>query len=526
MVITSINYLFFCILTIVLFLLFPPKYRWISLLISSIAFYCISADKLIIFAIVSSFSVWLCAKAIVGIDESSEETLSKAELTKEQKKEIKKAVAKKRRLFLSLTVIFNIGILVIFKIFNYFTALFTMIAGIFASSSTGDFELIKLVMPLGISYYTFSVVGYLLDVYWKRYKDETNFFRFFLFAIYYPRILQGPISRYNKLGSELKKEALYFKWDNVVVGLESILLGCFKKLVLADRMSIYVSDAMSKQTLSGMVYIVALIFDALQIYMDFSGYMDIVSGVSKIFDVELEKNFDHPFLAKSVPEFWRRWHMSLGSWFKDYVYYPITLSKIVKNINKKTRSWKSQKMKSVAAVILPIMITWLLTGLWHGTGVGYVMWGLYYGVLILLSVTFSDDVVRLQKRLNIRTDNCIYRIFQVLKIFCIFMGGRFLGSTMGISQRLAIIKGICFHFVGFDFFNLGLGYKNFIIIFVGILLVIAIAVIERKENIFVWFNRQNKIICAAILYILFFSVFFLGIYGSDFDTSNFMYQQF
>ncbi len=476
------------------------------------------------FIIITALIAWMASRKFSAIDKETAEKLKGENLSREDKKNIKQQAAKKRHTVLVWTLIIIIGMLVVFKIFNYFSAAVGMLVGMLAGTEKAD--AFRLVMPLGISYYTFATLGYLLDVYWKRYEAETNFARFFLFAIYYPHILQGPISRYPLLGQELKKPELRFRWDNFVVGMESILLGCFKKLVIADRLSVYVSQTMQVPKLGGAVYLLALIFDALQIYTDFSGYTDIVRGISKLFDVELEQNFNHPFFAKSVPEFWRRWHMSLGSWFKDYVYYPISMSKTVKNINKKTKNWKSSHMRNIALVIIPVMVTWLLTGLWHGTGYGYVAWGIYYGVLIGLSVTFSEDIANILVKLNVNTECFSYRFFQTLKIFGIFMGGRFLGSTMEFRQRLRIGYAILTRFFDFTIFKYGLSGADFVIIAIGVLILVAIGVIEAKENIFSWFNRQNKIFCAIVIWAMFFAVFLLGVYGSGYDTSNFMYQQF
>lgn len=525
MTITSLQFLAFCILAVIIFVLFPRRYRWISLLISSVAFYCLSISdkKILVWIIITSFSTWLASRKMDSITKNMDADLLKDGLEKADKKKIKEQAQKKRKCVLIAALILNVGILVAFKFLNHFTNAFVMIAGILSGSEAANVAV--LVMPLGISYYTFSTIGYILDIYWKRYESEKNFARYFLFAIYFPRILQGPISRYPKLGQELKKPKLHFSWDNFVVGMESICLGCFKKLVIADRASIFVTNTLLEGNLRGTVYMIALILDAIQIYADFSGYMDIVSGVSKMFDVELEQNFNHPFLAKSVPDFWRRWHMSLGGWFKDYVYYPITVSKGVKKLNKKVKDWKSPHLKNLMAVVIPVMVTWLLTGLWHGTGKGYVAWGIYYGILITLSVTFSEDVQRVLCKLHVNTECFSYRVFQTIKIFCIFMGGRFLGTTMALEHRLEIIKSICTT-IDFHIFDYGLNRADFSIIIGGVVLLIAIAAIETKENIFQWLNRQNRLFCAVVLYGIIFAVFLLGIYGTSYDASNFMYQQF
>ena len=524
MVITSLPFLAFCIASVILFIIFPPKYRWISLLISSIAFYLISAKWLFVYILITSLTIWAAARIIDRIRQDTDAAIAADGIDRSQVKTLKKKGLRKRRTILIIALILNIGILVAFKVFNFFSGALAAIVGIFTGEAPAD--ALTIILPLGISYYTFSTVGYMLDVYWKRYESEQNPIRFFLYAVYYPHIVQGPISRYDRLGAELKKPELKFRWDNFVVGMEKILLGMFKKLVIADRASVYVSGTLNTGDLSGSVYILTLILDAIQIYSDFSGYMDIVSGISLLFDVELEQNFNHPFLSKSVPEFWRRWHMSLGSWFKDYVYYPITVTRAIKKLNKKIKPWRSEILKTIVSIIIPVMITWILTGLWHGTGKGYLAWGLYYGTLILLSVAFSPSVEKLLARLHINTGCLPYRVFQTLKIFCIFMGGRFLAAAIGMPQRKMIIKKIFTSFDINEILDHGLDLTNLLILAAGVIILIAIAVLERKTDLFTWFNKKNRIFCAIVLYIILFSVFILGIYGSQFSLNGFMYQAF
>ena len=520
---TSLRFLAFVICSVILYLVFPRKHRWIALLVSSVAFFLISAKGLILFILFTSVTVYFAARLLERTGKQGEEKLKAAGLEKEDRKKIRKETASKRRLILILTVVLNIGILVYFKIFGYFTDAYHALAGLFRGSAA---DVPALLIPLGISYYTFSATGYLLDVYWKRYAPEKEYLRFLLFLIYFPHILQGPISRYPKLGQELKKSELTLTWDHVAYGTARILLGCFKKLVIADRAGIFVSEVMSAKGLTGGVYLTALILDAIQIYMDFSGYMDIMCGVSRIFDVELEPNFNLPFLAVSVPDFWRRWHMSLGSWFRDYVYYPLTVSSWNKKITKATAKWKGVYLKKIAAVILPIMITWILTGLWHGTGAGYVLWGVYYGLLITLSVTFSDKVQELLEKAHIRTDTVLYRIFRTLKIFVIFMGGRFLASSVSFSQKGWILKRIFTSPSLSGLMDCGLRTKDFAILSLGIVMMVVLAVIGQKEDVIDWARKRNPVLKSLMILFLFFMVFLFGIYGSLYDASTFMYQQF
>ncbi|MCR5073070.1 MAG: hypothetical protein K6A39_04475 [Clostridiales bacterium] len=506
-----------------MFLVFPRKHRWIALLISSVAFFLISAKELILFILFTSATVFFAAGLIEKTGKQGDDKLKTPGLEKEDKKKIRKETSSRRRLILILTIVLNIGILVFFKVFGFFTAAWEALTKLFQG---GAADVPALLVPLGISYYTFSATGYLLDIYWKRYAPEKNYLRFLLFLIYFPHILQGPISRYPKLGQELKKSELRLTWDNVAYGTARILLGCFKKLVIADRAGIFVSDVMKTPGLTGGVYLAALILDAIQIYMDFSGYMEIMCGVSRIFNVELEPNFNLPFLAVSVPDFWRRWHMSLGSWFRDYVYYPLTVSSWNKKITKATAKWKGTYLKKIAAVILPVLITWILTGLWHGTGPGYVMWGVYYGILIALSVTLSDKVQEILGKAHVKTDSVWYRIFRTVKIFIIFMGGRFLASSVSFSQKGQILRRLFTSPSLSGLMDCGLRTKDFAILALGVVLMIVMAVIGQKEDVIDWARKRHPVLKSVMILFLFFMVFLFGIYGSQYDATSFMYQQF
>ena len=415
MAITSLRFMGFCLISLILFAVFPARRRWYALLIMSLLFYGLSAKYVVVMILLTSCTVWYCAGKIDAIRKETDRQIKSGKLEKGEKKALRKKSGEQRKRILMAGLILNVGILVFFKVYNLFLPAISMLGGIL--TGTGKVDFAALALPLGISYYTFTSVGYLLDVYWKRYDSEEDPVRFLLYVTYFPHILQGQISRYSSLGQELRKPELKLSAENFVYGATRILLGCFKKLVIADRAGIFVSATLRTPGLSGTVYIVAMILDAIQIYADFSGYMDIVIGLSAMFDVKLEENFNHPFLAKSVPEFWRRWHMTLGGWFRDYVYYPLTLSKTFKKVNLRVMDWKSERLRTAGTALGPVMITWILTGLWHGTGIGYVAWGLYYGTLIMISTVFGRDLARVPQKIHINPESVPYRIFQTIRIF-------------------------------------------------------------------------------------------------------------
>lgn len=519
MTITSAGFAFFVAFVFLVYLVCPRRYRWIVLLLGSIGFYACAGLQFLPFIFVTSFTVWFGARKIGLIWATQEAALSSGNFSSEEKKARKAADKRHAKWILLAVLLINIGYLVFEKTLNY---LDSQIAGLTLAD--------KLIIPLGISYYTFSTVGYLLDVYWKRYAYEKNYTRFALYTIYFPHIVQGPISRYNRLGAELKGD-LIVTYENVTMGLQLVLWGCFKKLVIADRVALYTSKVFANANQDGMLYLVGLFFDVIQIYTDFSGYMDIMLGISQMFGIELEHNFDRPFFSRTVPEFWRRWHMTLGGWFKDYVYYPITVSKTDKKLNKWLRAHVPGFLSQVLMTAVPVMITWVLTGLWHGTGVGYLAWGLYYGTLITFSVALADKPARFSRKLGLNTECFSYRLFQMTRMFCIFAGGRLLTKMSSFPDSLRILKRILTNshlLTLFDgtLFEFGLNEFNFVIALVGIGILWAVSMLQERGSMREWLARQNIVFRWTILLLGIVAVLIYGIYGDEYSTAGFAYQQF
>jgi D-alanyl-lipoteichoic acid acyltransferase DltB (MBOAT superfamily) len=313
--------------------------------------------------------------------------------------------------------------------------------------------------------------------------------------------------------------------------MELMLWGFFKKLVIADRLNIFVSAIYDGTSHAGSLFLVAMIFDAFQIYTDFSGYMDIVRGVSQIFGVELEQNFNHPFFSKTVPEYWRRWHMTLGGWFKDYVYYPCTISRFMKNINKKTKKALPERMSRFITVVIPVFVTWVLTGLWHGTGKTYLAWGIYYGTLITISVAFQPEFAGLTKFLKIKTDTFSWQLFRMVRTFCCFMGGRLLTSPGSLHNTLLVIKNIIFKpqwwklFDG-SLYEFGLSAAQFVLVLFCILVLWCVSMMQERFSVREALEKQNIVFRWAIIYIAIFAIIIFGVYGLGYDASAFLYMQY
>ena len=294
---------------IALYWIFPKKIRWSILLVGSLFFYYFAGWEKLIFCLTTAIVVFLLG---IGI----ERVFSSVKYA-----QLSMGVKKSKARFLLITGIITILILLIYsKIGNRVFRFILENHGL----DTAVFQTI--IIPLGISYYSFSLIGYLADVYWQKDKAEKNFFKFLLYMIYFPQILQGPIPRHKRLSSDLF-EVKKFDYKTLCFGLQRAVWGYFKKLVIADRFGILSNTIWGDiDSYKGQFVIVALLSSVVYLYCDFSGCMDIALGISESLGVRLDENFKRPFFSKSAAEFWRRWHITLGTWFKDYVYMPLVIN--------------------------------------------------------------------------------------------------------------------------------------------------------------------------------------------------------
>lgn len=321
---TSYFYLlFFLGVLVALYYLMPLKKRWLVLLGGSYFFYWLASGKLIVFLLITTVSVYLGALAMER-EQQAFDSVRKS-LEKEERKARKAVMMRRKRHIVFVMVLINVGLLAFLKYYHFFSANINALG----SHLEPGFQLpaLKLLMPLGISFYTLSAVGYVIDVYRGQTAADHHFGRLALFLSLFTNITEGPISRYDQLAGQAF-EGHRADYRQFTFGAQLILWGLFQKMVLADRAALLVSTVFgSPSDYSGGIVILAMFVYTLQIYADFAGCMDIVRGSGALFGIEIARNFNQPFFSKSIGEFWRRWHMTLGAWFKDYIFYPVTLSK-------------------------------------------------------------------------------------------------------------------------------------------------------------------------------------------------------
>lgn len=524
---TFISGLFFVfiLITVLVYFLTPMKCRWIVLLAASVVFYLFSGIEQIAFIVLSSLCVYASARWMDAVYTAQDAAIKTGNLDTAAKKSLKLGNKKKCRRILTGTVLILLAVLLYCKMGNRVLEALNQIA------SFEQKDWMKIIVPLGVSYYTFSMTGYLADVYWRKERAETNYFKFALFVFYFPQILQGPIARHKKLAGQLT-EGHAFDEKRIWYGIQLAIWGYFKKLVIADRLAVFVNEVFNNyMDYTGLVFVVATLFGSVVLYCDFSGCMDIASGVSEIFGIELEKNFERPFFAKSAAEFWRRWHITLGSWFKDYVYMPLVISPHVIKLSQKVKKVFGSRAGKATMSVIPLACVWLLTGLWHGTGYNYIAWGMYWGGIIIISTVFAPEIKKLNEFLRINTEAGSWKVWQMVRTFLLFSVGRMITLPGHLRTTLDILEKIFRNldpwiFVDGSLYEYGLNQKNFAFAMFSILILWGVSMLQEKGSVRDRIAGCNLVIRWGIYYLAIFSIVIFGIYGSGVNNSVFTYMNY
>ncbi len=492
---TSLNFLLFISVIVLIYYLFPKKYRWTVLLVSSIICYYLMSGWLLLFVILGTLISYIGAKI----------------LEKEKKR--------KKKIFI-LTLILVLGFLLVLKYNNFISSLLNPILNLVNL----NIPFKKFILPVGISYYTLEMISYISDVYLKKIKAEKNFFKLLTFFTYFPKVLEGPISKYREISKDMFS-IHKFNYDSFRKAWILIGIGFIKKLVIADRAGIFVNNFFSDGH-TGLLTIVAVIMYTIQLYFDFSGCIDIISGVSELFGIKLPENFRQPFFSKSIEEFWRRWHITLGLWLKEYIFFPISLSKMNMNLNKKMRNVKFKHLSRFIIIAFPLFFVWFFNGLWHGPTIKYVLYGLYYYILMMLGVLFKPILDKLVKLLRINTKVFSYRLFQILRTTIIVCFGMLIFRTETIPEVFEIIKNIKIS-DPVNFFDLGINIKEFVPFLISLFAMFFISLAkELKINVREKLEEQNLVFRWCVYWIIIFTVIIFGVYGKGYDAASFIYGGF
>lgn len=385
-------------------------------------------------------------------------------------------------------------------------------------------ELIKdYFLPIGISYYTLQAISYVLDVYWCRIKAEEDYCKVLLYICYFPQLIQGPISKYSELSSELFSNHK-FKWKNLKFGIQLILWGFFKKLVIADRISIYVNSIFYKDfNPYGITIFVGLIFYGIQLYCNFSGGIDAIRGISECFGIKLKDNFRQPYFSASLPEFWRRWHISLGAWMKDYVFFAITMSAWMKKLKKLFKKSFTPKTATRIVIAIADLIVFILVGFWHGFGTNFLAWGLYNGVILAISAILEEKYIVTRKKFHINVNSKSWKLFTVVRTFIIVTIGWIFDCTATAGEAIKLFLHM-FELNKTDISVLLIPTNDFVILLSGCIVLFIVDILNSK-NISV---RQFLSTQKYWFQIVFWTVViqFIACFGKIASSGGFMYANF
>lgn len=522
----SFKFLIFCALLLLCYFVFPKKQQWIVLLVFSLVFYALAGIENSIYICITALSAWLGALWLEKVSKKTKQYIkeNKGTLTSEEKSLIKNKAKKKKKLILAGILILNFGLLCIFKYSNFAIEQINAIIKIFNSKTV--INCLSLIVPLGISFYTFQTMGYLIDVYWEKSEACKNPFKMLLFTSFFPQITQGPISNYQELSSQLFASHK-FDYHNWVYGAQRMIWGFFKKVAVADLLSSYVTAVFTNYNeYTGITVFIGMFFYSIQIYADFSGYMDIVCGLCQIMGIKLTENFERPYFSKSIAEYWRRWHISLGNWFKSYIYYPIAVSKWNISLGKKTSEKLGKHIGKNLPATLALIAVWLTTGLWHGANWGYVAWGGVNGLFIIVSMWLEPAYEFIKTKLRIKGQ--IWKCFQVARTFTLVTFIKVLPEVGSLTAGLGLWKRIFTEHTIPNSLRALLPFASkvpLLIIAFGTVLMLIVSLLQRKRPVRDVFNKIPTILRLFILALL-ISILIFAACCTEGAGGGFMYAQF
>lgn len=506
----------------------PKRHRYKVLLIASYAFFYSISGKLLLCLIVSTFSIHHFGIWLSSIINERDKELSNAKV--EEKKAIKAQSKKKMGGILIFAIILHIGFLVIVKYLPFFGGNFNTLMDFLNLNI--HLKIPKIMMPIGISFYTLQAISYMIDVARGTIKADKNIGRLALFMSFFPQIMEGPIVRYNDTAIALYMgEPISYK--GFTFGIQRILFGLLKKIVIADRLNILIKLVFKDyQNYDGGIIALAAIFYTIQLYMEFSGTIDVVIGSAEIFNIRLPENFRQPFFSKSISEFWTRWHITLGTWFKDYIFYPLSLSKPMKKLTIFGRKHLGNHFGPLLAGGIALFCVWLSNGLWHGAGWKYIFFGLYHFTFILLGNIFTPFWTHLFKKMHLNREKLIIKIIQMIRTTIIVIIGELFFRAHGLKAGLLMFAKMVSDFTlnsfknGF-FLELGMDKFDFIIIGISLIIIFVVGIFhEKNKSLREIVSHKNIIIRWLIYYGLILFILIFGAYGDGYLPVDPIYANF
>lgn len=513
---------------IIVYSIIPQKTKKYFLLFASMVFFWLVSGQLIVYLILTIMSVHYFGIWLDSIQGKRNAAVKAA--PKEERKALKKVFLHQSRLVLLFAAVIHIGVLLVIKYSPFFT---TNVNNLFALLNVPlQLDIPSYIMPIGISFFTLQAISYLFDVYRGLIKADDNIFRLALFMSFFPQIVEGPICRYGQTADQLWN-VKQIEFENLKLGAQRILFGLMKKLVIADRLNPLIKEVFSNYSnYQGGIIAIAAVCYTIQLYMDFSGTMDAVMGIAQIFGVTMPENFQRPFFSKSISEFWQRWHITLGTWFKDYIFYPVTMSKPMKNLTSSARKKLGNHFGPLLAGSVALFCVWFCNGLWHGSAWNYIFFGMYHFALILAGNIISPAVTATNKKLHINADCFAYRTMQMVRTTILVIIGELFFRAEGLKDGLAMFGKMVtdFSFSTLDstlMDKLKIDVQDIIIVAVALVIIFVISVLNEKGiNIRLSLKKKNIVIRWGLLYALIMFIVIFGAYGKGYVPVDPIYANF
>ncbi|MCB9090634.1 MAG: MBOAT family protein [Calditrichae bacterium] len=483
MLFNSFEFAIFFPLVVIGYFLLPPRFRWAFLLGASYYFYmCWKAEYLVL--IVISTLIDYVAGLRMG----------------------KTTVRSRRKKYLLLSLVANLGILFTFKYANFFSESLRVALNQF--NIFYDMPMFDLLLPVGISFYTFQSMSYTIDVYRGEQQPERHLGKFALYVAFFPQLVAGPIERSLRLLPQFDR-VFKFDYERVVSGLRLMLWGFFKKLVIADRLAIYVNEAYNHPAeYQGLTLLLATYFFAIQIYCDFSGYSDIAIGAARVMGYDLMTNFRQPYFSKSISEFWRRWHISLSTWFRDYLYIPLGGNRVGK------QRW-----------YFNLFAVFVISGLWHGANWTFVVWGALHGGYLIFAIVTADWRQKLAHWSGLAKRPALHNLLRTLITFHLVLFAWIFFRANSLSEAFMIIGNMAvldFSLESLKSLNIALGWGELLVAIGSILFLELAHLLQSRGKVHSWITARPAALRWSVYYLLLLAIAFFGV----FNHSEFIYFQF
>lgn len=532
MSITSFYFLLFYALVLLIYYIVPKKGQWVILLLASILYYLFSDNGFLIFYPLAAVLVChLGVRRMVRIRERarSQKEAEKSSANSSGKDSRKNSEWMCRRAMIAVIVI-NVGALFLLKYINFGINTVNGIASLFREGEL--LHGLNWLVPLGISYYSLTLIGYVVDVYFEIAKPLKNPGKLALYGMFFPCMLSGPILRFREDGDQLF-EPHPFDYVQVTRGMQRMLWGFFKVLVISERMGLIVDTVYGNYTQYPGLYIwIGTVAFAFQLYTNFSGGMDISLGIAQTFGLKLPENFERPFFSKTISEYWRRWHITLGVWMKEYVFYPILRSTLFTKLGKKLRARFGKKRGKQLTTFAGMFLLWFAVGIWHGGDWKYVIGsGLLHWAYIVCGELLEPVYAKGMNRLGIDPKAKWVDGLRVLRTFFLVNIGFVFFRADSVGAALAMLRGAVSVFnpgilIDGSVFSLGLDWIEFTIAVVSLLMLLAVSLLQEKGSVREQIGKKSLPVRWIIWYALLFYVILLGNYGPDYSAAEFIYQGF